>query len=289
MLVGCHGSVWTGTFDADGIRLAVRKTAEAGYDLIEIPLMDPYGLDVEVTKKALAENGLQATASLGLNERTDLSSDDPQIVAAGEKFLGKSLEVLSEIGATNLVGVIYCAMRKYSAPSTELGRRHSTEAIRRLAARGEQLGVRLGVEVVNRYETNMINTGRQALAYVAEVGSDNVDVHLDTYHMNIEEADMFSPVLACGPRLGYVHVGESHRGYLGSGTVDFDSFFRGLAHVRYDGVIVFESFSSAIVHEELSRSLAIWRNLWSDSEDLAAHANAFVRNHLRSVESIGMH
>jgi D-psicose/D-tagatose/L-ribulose 3-epimerase len=289
MQIGCHGSVWTGRFDVDGLRLAVSKTKEAGFDLLEIPLMDPYGLDVAAAKKLLSDYNLAATASLGLNERTDISSEDPQIVAAGEEFLGKCLEVLSDIGGTALVGVIYSAMKKYSAPASARARQNSVDAIARLAARGQELGVRMGIEVVNRYESNLVNTGRQGLAFVKDVGHPNVSVHLDTYHMNIEEPDMFSPVLICGERLGYVHIGESHRGYLGSGTVDFDSLFRALAHIGYDGPVVFESFSSAVVHEDLSRMLGIWRNLWDDSDDLAAHANSFIRNEIRSVASIQMH
>ena len=289
MQIGCHGSVWTGTFDVDGLRLAVSKTKEAGFDLLEIPLMDPYGLDVAATKELLSDYNLAATASIGLNERTDISSEDPQIVAAGEEFLGRCLEVLSDIGGTALVGVIYSAMKKYSAPASARARQNSVDAIARLAARGQALGVRMGIEVVNRYESNLVNTGRQGLAFVKDVGHENVSVHLDTYHMNIEEPDMFSPVLTCGERLGYVHIGESHRGYLGSGTVDFDSFFRALAHIGYEGPVVFESFSSAVVHEDLSRMLSIWRNLWSDSEDLGAHANSFIRGQIRAVETISMH
>ena len=289
MKIGCHGSVWTGAFDVDGVRLAVSKTCEAGFDLIEIPLMDPEGLDVAATRRVLAEYDLAATASLGLRDDIDISSEDADIVANGEKHLRTCLEVLNDVGGTYLVGVIYCAMKKYFAPASDLGRQHSIDTIGRLASRAEELGVRLGIEVVNRYESNLVNTSRQAVEYVKQVGHDNVSVHLDTYHMNIEEPDMFSPVLTAGSRLGYVHIGESHRGYLGSGTVDFDGFFRGLAHIGYDGPVVFESFSSAIVHEDLSRMLGIWRNLWSDSEDLAAHANAFIRNELTSVASIGMH
>lgn len=75
----------------------------------------------------------------------------------------------------------------------------------------------------------------------------------------------------------YVHIGESHRGYLGSGTVDFDNFFKALGHIGYDGPIVFESFSTAVVDPKLSRMLAVWRNLWDDSDDLGAHANTFNR------------
>lgn len=289
MQIGCHGSVWTGQFDTAGVQLAIAKTAEAGFDLIEIPLMDPDQADLSAVRRALASSGLAVTASLGLSEHTDVSSDDPVVVAAGEHLLNRCLEALSEIGGTHLVGVIYSAMRKYMTPATPLNRKHSIEAIRRLADRAAELGIRLGVEVVNRYESNLLNTSRQAVAYVEETGTDNLIVHLDTYHMNIEEPDMFTPVLTAGSRLGYVHIGESHRGYLGSGTVDFDSFFRALATVQYDGPIVFESFSSAIVHPDLSNMLGIWRNLWTDGEDLGRHANSFIRNQLATVSSIQMH
>ncbi|MDQ1607183.1 MAG: D-psicose/D-tagatose/L-ribulose 3-epimerase, partial [Microbacteriaceae bacterium] len=126
------------------------------------------------------------------------------------------------------------------------------------------------------------------LVFIDEIGHDNVSVHLDTYHMNIEEAGLLAPVLDVGGRLGYVHIGESHRGYLGSGTVDFGSFFRGLGRIGYDGPVVFESFSSAVVNANLSNTLGIWRNLWQDSADLAAHANTFIRNQLAATESIAI-
>jgi D-psicose/D-tagatose/L-ribulose 3-epimerase len=289
MLIGCHGSVWTGEFDDAGLQLAIERTAAAGFDLIEIPLMDPDKADASAVRRKAERAGLAVTASLGLSEHTDVSSEDEQVVSAGETLLRRCLEFLSDAGGTHLVGVIYCAMRKYMSPATPLNRQHSVDAIGRIAQRGAELGIRVGVEVVNRYESNLLNTGRQALQFVDDTGSDNLSVHLDTYHMNIEEPDMFSPVLAAGDRLGYVHIGESHRGYLGSGTVDFDSFFRALAAVDYDGPVVFESFSSAVVHPELSSMLGVWRNLWQDGEDLGQHANTFIRNQLRSVESINMH
>ncbi len=251
--------------------------------------MDPDDIDGPAVRKLLQRHELAATASLGLGAGNDLSSEDAEVSAAGERLLGTCLEVLSDLGATDLVGVIYCAMRKYSQPASVLNRSRSTEAIGRLAERGRQLGVRLGIEVVNRYESNLVNTSRQGVEYVEQVGDDQVYVHLDTYHMNIEEPDMFTPVLTAGPKLGYVHIGESHRGYLGSGTVDFDSFFRALAHIGYDGPIVFESFSSAVVHKDFSTMLGIWRNLWSDGLDLGRHANNFIRGQLKSVASIGMH
>ena len=288
-LIGCHALVWTGTFDADGIVLSVQKTAQAGFDLVEFPLMDPFSFDTAVAAAALAEHGLSASASLGLSGATDISSEDPHVVAAGEALLMRAVEVVAEIGGTQLCGVVYSAIQKYLDPVTDKGLENSTTTIGRVADHAAGLGVSLGLEVVNRYETNILNTGRQALAFLDRVGRPNVAVHLDSYHMNIEESDMFSPVLDCGDRLGYVHVGESHRGYLGTGTVDFDSYFKALGRIGYAGTIVFESFSSAVVAPDLSRMLGIWRNLWQDNDELGRNANDFIRGHLTAVKSIGLH
>ena len=289
MKIGCHGLVWTGRFDAEGIRYSVRKTKDAGFDLIEFPLMDPFSFDVQTAKSALAEHGLAASASLGLSEDTDVSSEDPSVVKAGEELLNRAVDVLAELGASDFCGVIYSAMKKYMEPATESGLANSKAAVGRVADRAADLGINVSLEVVNRYETNVLNTGRQALAYLAELNRPNLGIHLDTYHMNIEESDMFSPVLDTAEALRYVHIGESHRGYLGTGSVDFDTFFKALGRTGYDGPIVFESFSSAVVAPDLSRMLGIWRNLWADNEELGAHANAFIRDKLTAIKTIELH
>jgi D-psicose/D-tagatose/L-ribulose 3-epimerase len=144
--------------------------------------------------------------------------------------------------------------------------------------------IKLGLELCNRYETNLLNTASQALEMMDVIGRPNVVVHLDTYHMNIEETDMITPVLACGDRLGYVHLGESHRGYLGTGNVDFTGFFRALGHIGYHGPLTFESFSSVVVAPELSNALCIWRVPWDDSLDLAQKARDFIQAQLNSAE-----
>ena len=288
-LIGCHALVWTGTFDADGIESSVERTHRAGFDLVEFPLMDPFAFDAHVARAALERYGLKASASLGLSDDTDISSENPDVVATGEALLRRAVEVVAQIGGTQLCGVIYSAMRKYMDPATEAGVANSRAVIGRVAEYGAGLGVSLALEVVNRYETNVLNTGRQALAYLDAVGRDDVAVHLDSYHMNIEESDMVAPVLDCAGRLGYVHIGESHRGYLGTGNVDFDGLFKALGRIDYSGPVVFESFSSAVVSPTLSRSLGIWRDLWRDSDDLGAHANAYIRGALRAVETIALH
>lgn len=291
MLIGAHALVFSGTFDESGLRRAVEGTKRAGFDLIEIPLMDVEGFDSELAARMLRDNELAVTASLGLTESTDLTSEDPAIVAAGERMLEQCLDHVAAMGGEVLCGVIYSAMRKYTSPTTARGVDNSRAAIVRLADSAAQRGIRLSLEVVNRYESNVFNTGRGALAFLDGIDRDDVSVHLDTYHMNIEESDLFQPVhdVAAAGKLGYVHIGESHRGYLGTGSVDFGTFFRALHDVGYDGPVVFESFSSAVVSAELSNTLGIWRNLWQDSDDLAAHANRFIRDGLHAVRTIDLH
>ncbi|MHA7178137.1 sugar phosphate isomerase/epimerase family protein [Arthrobacter sp. Sr24] len=289
MNIGCHGLVWTGRFDAEGIRHSVRKTQEAGFDLIEFPLMDPFSFDVATAKSALAEHGLAVSASLGLSEATDVSSEDPAIVKAGEELLNRAVDIVAELGGTDFCGVIYSAMKKYMEPATERGLDNSKAVVGRIADRAAGLGINVSLEVVNRYETNVLNTGRQALGYLNDVNRGNLGIHLDTYHMNIEESDMFSPVLDTAEALRYVHIGESHRGYLGTGNVDFDNFFKALGRIGYDGPVVFESFSSAVVAPDLSRMLGIWRNLWADNEELGSHANAYIRDKLTAIKTIELH
>src|SRR5690625_5385758 len=99
---------------------------------------------------------------------------------------------------------------------------------------------------------------------------------------------MFSTVLVTIDALRYLHIGESHRGYLGTVTVDFDAFYRALARQGYDGPVVFESFSSAVVSDALSNTLGVWRNHWDDSADLADHSHRVIRYSLLAVEYIAM-
>ena len=137
--------------------------------------------------------------------------------------------------------------------------------------------------MVNRYETNIMNTAQEAMDYINDIGDSNVKVHLDTYHMNIEENNYSEPIKKIGKdKLGMFHFGENHRGYLGSGHINFEETFNSLRKINYSGIITFESFSSEVVDPVLSNTLAVWRNLWSNSEDLATEALKFIRNGLQS-------
>ncbi|MBX3078214.1 MAG: sugar phosphate isomerase/epimerase [Salinibacterium sp.] len=288
MPIGVHALVFTGEFDRRGIERAITGAARAGFDLIEFPVFDPDGWDTAFTRDLLAEHGLQATASLGLPEDRNVSSADAGVARAGEAFLGEVVDVLADVGGTHLCGVIYSPLAKRFRPATPEEVANGRAALGRVARRAADRGIEVAIEVVNRYETNIVNTAAQAVRYVDAIDGP-VGIHLDTYHMHIEEPDAFSPIFTAGPRLGYFHIGESHRGYLGTGTVDFDASFHALHTAGYAGPIVFESFSSAVVSKDLTGTLGIWRNLWDDSDDLAAHACRYIRGAIRAAETIDAH
>jgi len=280
--LGLHALVWVGGWNHEECETAITKTAEIGYDYIEIPALDPSTIDVNFTRAKLEQHNLGATVSLGLPIEADVSSEDPDTVARGEAILNDALRVTRDIGATHMCGILFSGFTKYMHPKTERGVQNSAEVLYRIAEKAKKDNILIGLEVVNRYETNLLNTAAEGVEMVKRIGSDNVAVHLDSYHMNIEESGLGNAIRGSSDHLGYFHIGESHRGYLGTGNIDFGDIFRALAEVNYDGPITFESFSSAVVAPNLSNVLGIWRNLWEDSEDLARHAKQFMETYIKS-------
>jgi D-psicose/D-tagatose/L-ribulose 3-epimerase len=270
--LGVHALVFVGDTSPSSLERAIAQTRDAGFDLLELSLHDATDLDAAAAREQLAAAGLQVACSRGLAFDADISSDDRDVVARGEVLLHDSLATTHALGGAILTGALYSALGKYAAPLTATGRGNVVSVLRDLAKEAAGHGMSLGLEICNRYETNVVNTAHDALALADDIGEDNVLIHLDSYHMNIEEDDLVRPVHEVGDRLGYVHIGENHRGYLGSGHLDLTGFFHALADVGYAGPITFESFSSAVLSATLTRDLAIWRNLWDDGEDLARHA-----------------
>jgi D-psicose/D-tagatose/L-ribulose 3-epimerase len=281
--IGVHALVWVGDTAPASVETAIAQTVAAGFDLLEFSLHDSINLDRAKTRELLTANGIQSACSRGLARDADISSDDLAVVERGAALLRESLEVTADIGAGVLTGALYSAFGKAAHALTSGGRANVVAVLKELATEAAPKGVTLGLEICNRYETNVVNTARDCLRLADDIGADNVVIHLDTYHMNIEEDDFATPVRACGDRLGYVHIGENHRGYLGSGTIDFGEFFAALAEIDFRGPLTFESFSSAVVAPGLSNDLAIWRNLWKDGFDLATHARGFIAAGLRDA------
>jgi D-psicose/D-tagatose/L-ribulose 3-epimerase len=275
--LGLHANVWVAGWSEDEASRAIDKTAEFGFDLIEISAMDILSINVDHTSTKLEQAGIGVTMSLGLDAERDISSTDTARVKAGERHLTDVVAIARDLGATHVSGILYSAFQKYAEPATAKGVASSIEVMVRVAERAAASGITLGMEVVNRYESNVLNTAAQGVEYCRRVGAANVKVHLDVYHMHIEEADAVAAIQATGDYLGYFHTGESHRGYMGTGSIDLKSIFRALARVGYEGPITYESFSSKVVGQPLTGILGIWRETWEDGDDLVRHAKMYTQ------------
>lgn len=282
--LGVHALVWEAGWSHEECARAIARTAEVGYDFIEAPALDPSLIDVDFTRRELERNGIGINFSLGLDFDSDISSGDREKGRRGRAKLEQAVAVCRDCGGGYVGGILHSAFGKYMQPATSEGIAQSVDILRRVAETAAKSDVTLVLEVVNRYESNVLNTAAQAVEMCKRIGAPNVKVHLDVYHMNIEESDIPSAIVETGDHLGYFHTGDSHRGYMGSGSIDLAGVFRALVRSGYQGPITFESFSSRVVGQPLEGILGIWRNLWEDSHDLASHALMYTRAQLKAAQ-----
>ena len=278
--LGVHAGVWVGDWADDSARFAIESSAAIGYDFIEIPAVDPREIDLAHTVRLLESSGLGAVVSLALDADTDINTEDAEISARGEALLNTAVDFAGAIGADYVGGVTYSAMIKYDHPATAASRDNSLAVLGRVADRARAQGIRIGIEYVNRYESNLLNTAAQTARFIRELGADNVLLHLDTFHANSEELSLPAAVRDAGSLLGYIHASESHRGLLGTGVLDFPALFGELAATGYAGPITFESFSSAVLPRSTSNTIGLWRESWTDPYVAAREAHAFLREQL---------
>lgn len=274
--LGIHSFVWTGGQTQDGLEMALRKSAEHGYRTIEFAYLRPERFKLDQLAKLARSLDVEIGVTMGLPLDKDISSEDPAAVAAGTAMLADACRAVRDIGGNKLGGILYSAHTKYNRQPTKKGWDNSAAAMAKTAAVAKDCGIDLVMEVVNRFETNLLNTTAQGLKYLDDVGAPNVRLHLDTFHMNIEEANPAAAIRLAGDKIGYFHIGESNRGYLGDGVINFDLIFDALLDIDYQRDIVFESFSTTVVDEGLSLACAIWRDTWTDNDPLAAHAKTYI-------------
>jgi D-psicose/D-tagatose/L-ribulose 3-epimerase len=274
--IGVHSFVWAAGSSQDVLQCMIESTVSAGYDLIEFSYLNPTEVNVDWLAKALADAKLGVAISMGLPPEGDVSSEDPAVVSAGESLLRGAVALTRDLGGTVLGGILSSAHAKYDTFPTRLNWDTAVEAISRVARMAEASKIVLNLEIVNRFESNLLNTLAQGASFINDTGARNVMLHADTFHMNIEEPGIAQAIRQFGKHIGYMHIGESHRGALGTGNIDFGSVFDALVEVEYQGDITFESFSRKIVDTELSLKTGIWRDLWSDNLVLARQARSFI-------------
>jgi len=226
-------------------------------------LLDPENYDSAGSRAAAARHGVDLVCSLGLPGALDVTTRTEEAA----QYLESALKVARDAGSDVLSGVTYGTIGKTSgAPPAQPELDAIARLVERVARSAKRLNMRLGLEPCNRYETHLLNTCAQTAAMIDRVGADNVFIHADTYHMNIEEAGMRAGFADAGRHLGYVHLSESNRGVPGRGTIDWAGTFEGLGAIGYDGTMTLESF----VHlaPEIAAGLAVWRPVAENPADV---------------------
>lgn len=261
--LGLHSLAFTPLWQPDHADHLLPPIKAHGVSLIEVPLLDPQSFDAIGTRRAVERNGLSVVCSLGLPDHMNVVGNTSDVAA----FLDAALRAAREAGSDALSGVTYGTIGKTSgAPPTSQEYDAICRLVEHVAKTARGLNMRLGMEPCNRYETHLLNTARQTAQIIERVGAENIFIHLDTYHMNIEEAGMIQGLQEAGEHLGYVHLSESNRGVPGRGSLDWQATFQGVKDMGYDGDMTLESF--VYVAPEIARGLAVWRPVAERAQDV---------------------
>jgi D-psicose/D-tagatose/L-ribulose 3-epimerase len=257
--IGMHSSLWTATWTREAAELLIPEAAKYGLDVIEVSLLTPETIDVDHSVALFRAHGIAPTASLCL-AMEDTAALYPE---RAERFLQRALETSHGLGCSILCGVTYSTLGWRSGlPRTEEELANIAKALTPIARRAAEYGMTIGIEPCNRYETHLLNTAAQSLEMIDRIGEPNVTIHLDTYHMNIEEKGIGHGIMLAGKHCRYIHLSESDRGVPGTGTIDWDETFRALAATGFDGDLVMESFVT--LPPEIAAALSVWRPVARD-------------------------
>jgi D-psicose/D-tagatose/L-ribulose 3-epimerase len=274
MKLGIHAYAWCSQWSNDTLDL-IDRVKDLGLDFIEIPLMCLETFDAPAIKARLEQVGLGAVTSTVLLGDTDITSDNPDHQAKGRAYLEDCVKATAAIGASSFSGVIYSQHPGILPKRPEaLHMERSADGLRPAAKLANDLGVLVGIEPVNRYETYLVNTCAQARELMALIDEPAMRVHLDTYHMNIEEKDFYEATMLAGQDLIHYHLCENDRGIPGTGQVDWDGIFRALKELNYQGNAALESF----VDNTDNMNTWVWRQLAPDGDTLLREGVEFIRS-----------
>jgi len=274
MKLGIHAYAWCSQWSNETLGL-IDRVKEMGLDFIELPLMVLETFDVKAVSERLKKLELGAVTSTVLMEDTDITSDDAKVRENGVQYLKDCVKATHGVGATSFSGVIYSQhVKNANKRPTEQTWKFSAECLKEVAKYAKPLGVSIGLEPVNRYETYLINTCEQALKLKDMIDEDNVKIHLDTYHMNIEEKSYYDATKMAGNDLIHYHLCENDRGIPGTGLVDWDDIFKALSEIEYKGYAALESF----VDTTDNISTWVWRQLAPSGDLLLKQGSEFIWN-----------
>ncbi len=270
---GVHTSMWTMHWDRAGAERTIPAAAAYKMDFIEIALLNTAIVDVAHTRALLDKHGMRAICSLGLPQENWASVNPDGAI----DHLKDAIDTTARMGGEALSGVTFGGIgQRTGVPPTEAEYDNIARVLEAAAKHARAAGVAFGIEPVNRYENHLINTGRQAKWMIEKVGADNIFIHLDTYHMNIEEKGAANGILDAREYLRYIHLSESDRGTPGEGCCDWDEIFAALAAIGFKGGMAMESFIN--MPPEVAYGLAVWRPVANSFEEVMDKGLPFLRN-----------
>ncbi len=275
MKFGVNTFIWTASFDHSHFTLLPR-IKEAGFDGVELPLINPDQVAAGAIRRALEENHLECTFCSVIPSGLSVIADDSAVRSKTRAHLETCIQTAAEAGGKLIAGPIYSPVGYLP------GRRRNSDEWNRAIECYQSLGdalarndVTLAIEPLNRFETYFLNTADDAAALCEAVGNPRVGVLFDTFHANIEEKDVAGAYRRLGRHLKHVHTCENDRGTPGTGHVDWKGVFAALREIKYDGWLTIESFGFAL--GELSAAASIWRDLAPTPESIAFDGIKFLR------------
>jgi D-psicose/D-tagatose/L-ribulose 3-epimerase len=270
-----HPLAWTSRWSNASLDL-IGRARELGFDMIEIPLLELDLVDPAAIRRRALDEGMQVCASTACDETHDPTSEDPAIRRQAREFLKRCIDMTAEMGGTVFTGVTYSAIgRRLNQMPDQRYWQWSAEVLKEAARHARPAGVTVGLEAINRYETFLVNTCNQALQLRELIDEPNIGIHLDAYHMNIEEDDFYSPTLKAAPYLCHYHMSESHRGVPGGGRVDWEQIYRALNDANYCGSVGMESFVEIV--PAMQAASCMWRKMANSSDQLLSDGLKYLR------------
>ena len=256
----------------------IKKVSQIGFDILEIAahhILSYSDSELDDIRKCSEDYGIMLTAGIGPAADQNLSSADEHIRTAGRSFFKKTLDKLARINVRLIGGALYSYWPvDYSKPVDKEGdRERGIVEIRAMADYAANLDITLCLEVLNRFENHILNTAEEGVAYVTEVGKENVKVMLDTFHMNIEEDSFAGAIRTAGRFLGHLHTGECNRKVPGKGRIPWREIGEALRDIGYQGTVVMEPFVKK--GGTVGSDIKVWRDLSDNADesqmDQAAH------------------
>ena len=286
MRIGTHFAYWGRTWAVDYIELC-KKAKACGLDILEVGASDLLNMsdaELETLRVTAKDLGLEISANLGPPKDKDISSADPEIRKAGVEFLCGILDQMVKLDCKILIGACY---NHWPYDFIDIDKEalwaRAVECMKIVGDHADSLGLTIALEILNRFESCILNTVEEGLKFCADVGKNSVKLLLDTFHMNIEEDNIGDAFRLAGDMVAHVHVGEANRMLPGQGHMDWAEIGKALRDINYDGKVVMEPF--LLTGGEVGPAIKVWRDLsaGADAEkmdEMMATAVAFLRSNL---------